>query len=322
MHDALGLRTCLDTWSIKLNTYIMSNVNLYYNSNIDQVFRTDQFDLLTMKLNGVVRNPGSLRDELINNAQAIHQEYPDIYIALSGGWESQICLQAFIDAGIKPNVVIIKYPANLNDQDTGPAIETCKKHGITPKIIPGIFDQFIAGGLVPTVEKYQCYSLLTAFFARIAELANMDILVVDKVELKRDVNPNRAWNFVRSEDAMMWPKRFNAINKRKIITNFFCYSPESMLSFLTLPTVATVVSNHASGKISLVSLKQKLYREGGFDMPMYYRTVGTDRIQGLNAPAIETIDNTIKFKSRSAYVDYNSLILALTNQGKKEWQYI
>ena len=300
----------------------MSNIYLYYNSNKDQIFRTDQFDLLTMKINGVVRNPGSLRDELINNARAIYQQYPNIYIALSGGWESQVCLQAFIDAGIKPNVVIIKYPANLNDNDVLPALETCKKHDITPKIIPGVFDQFINGGMVSSVEKYQCYSLLTSFFARIAELANIDILVVDKVELKRDVNPNRAWNFVRSEDTMMWPLRFNSINKRKVITNFFCYSAESMLSFLTLPTVATVASNHASGKISLVSLKQKLYRDGGFDMPVYYRTVGTDRIQGLNAIATDTIENTIKFKSRSAYVDYNSLILALTNQGKKEWQYI
>lgn len=300
----------------------MSNVDLYYNSNKDQIFRTDQFDLLTMKIGGVVRSPGTLRDELINNARAIHQQYPDIYLALSGGWESQVCLQAFIDAGIKPNVVIVKYPGNLNDNDVLPAMESCLRHDITPKVIPVSFDQFIAGGMVPSVEKYQCYSLITSFFARFAELANIDILVVDKVELKRDVNPNRAWNFVRSEDTLMWPLRFNSMNKKKVITNFFCYSAESMLSFLTLPTVATVVSNHASGKISLVSLKQKLYREAGFELPVYYRTVGTDRIQGLNASALETIENTIRFKSRFAYVDYNSLILALTNQGKKEWQYI
>lgn len=298
------------------------NVQLYYNTNPEQIFRQDQFDLVTMKIDGVKRNPGSLREELAKNAKAILEQYPNIHLALSGGWESQVALRAFIDAGVKPNVIIVKYPNNLNDADVIPAVETCKHFGIEPKIIPGVFDQFIERALASTVEKYQCYTMLSAFYARVAEISNLDILIVDKIELKRDVNPNRAWNFVRSEDYSMWPMRYNALNKNKVVANFFGYSAESMLSFLTLPTVATVVSNHASGKMSLVSLKQKIYREGGHDMPVYYRTVGTDRIQGIHNSTLETIENTLKFKPRFTYVDYNSLILALTNQGKKEWQYL
>lgn len=298
------------------------NISLYYNSNPEQVFRQDQFDLVTMKINGVKRNPTSLREELANNARAIVEQNPNIHLALSGGWESQVALRAFLDAGIKPKVLIVKYPNNLNDNDFIPAMQICSHYGIEPRIIPGAFDQFVEKAFVSTVEKYQCYTMLSAFFARVAEITQLDILIVDKIELKRDVNPNRAWNFVRSEDYSMWPVRFNQLNKNKILTNFFGYSAESMLSFLTLPSVATVVSNHASGKISLVSLKQKIYREAGYDMPLYYRTVGTDKIQGLHNSTLETIENTLKFKPRFTYVDYNSLILALTNQGKKEWQYL
>lgn len=300
----------------------MKNVDLYYNSNPDQLFRSDQFDLLTMKIGGVKRNSGSLREELAINAASIIEQYPNIHLALSGGWESQVALRAFIDAGHKPRVIIVKYPNNLNDNDVIPAMASCRQFGITPVIIPGAFEKFMAGGLLPTVEKYQCYTMMSAFFARIAELANLDILIVDKMELKRDVNPNRAWNFVRGEDYSMWPARFNQLNKNKVITNFFDYSAESMLSFLTLPCVATVVSNHASGKISLVSLKQKIYREAGYDMPIYHRTVGTDMIPGIQAAAMASIENILQYKARFTYVDYNTLILALTNQGKKEWQYI
>lgn len=300
----------------------MKNVDLYYNSNPEQLFRSDQFDLLTMKIGGVKRNPGSLREELANNAKSIIEQYPNIHLALSGGWESQVALRAFIDAGHKPRVIIVKYPNNLNDADVNPALAACRQHGIEPVIIPGAFDKFIEGAFLSTVEKYQCYTMLSAFFARIAEISNLDILIVDKIELKRDVNPNRAWNFVRGEDHSMWPLRYNQLNKNKIITNFFDYSAESMLSFLTLPSVATVVSNHASGKISLTSLKQKIYREAGYDMPVYYRTVGTDRIQGIHSTTLESIERTLKYKPRLTYVDYNTLILALTNQGKKEWQYL
>jgi hypothetical protein len=300
----------------------MKNIDLYYNSNPGQLFRSNQFDLLTMKVDGVKRNPGSVREELAINAKSIIEQYPDIHLALSGGWESQVALRAFIDAGHKPRVIIVKYPNNLNDNDVIPAMASCRQYGIEPVIIPGAFDKFLEGGLLPTVEKYQCYTMTSAFFARIAELANLDILIVDKMELKRDVNPNRAWNFVRGEDYSMWPSRFNQLNKNKVITNFFDYSAESMLSFLTLPSVATVVSNHASGKISLVSLKQKIYREAGYDMPIYHRTVATDRIPGIHAAATASIENAFHYKARFTYVDYNTLILALTNQGKKEWQYI
>ena len=300
----------------------MKNVDLYYNSNPEQLFRSDQFDLLTMKIGGVSRSPGTLREELALNAKAIIEKHPNIHLALSGGWESQVALRAFIDAGVKPKVIIIKFPNNLNDNDVRPAMASCQEYGINPLIIPGALDKFIQGAFLATVEKYQCYTMLGAFFARIAELANIDILIVDKIELKRDVNPNRAWNFVRGEDYSMWPARYNQLNKNKVITNFFDYSAEGMLSFLTLPAVATVVSNHASGKISLASLKQKIYREAGYDMPVYYRTVSTDNIQGIHASTMESIENTLKYKPRFTYVDYNSLILALTNQGKKEWQYL
>jgi hypothetical protein len=298
------------------------NVKLFYNSNPEQLFRQDQFDLLTMKVEGVGRNPGSLRQELANNAKEIVRQRPNIHLALSGGWESQVALRAFIDAGIKPKVLIVKFPNGLNDNDVIPALAACKEFDIEPRVVPGAVDQFIERAFKDTVKKYQCYSLMPAFFARIAELANIDILVVDKIELKRDVNPNRAWNFVRSEDYSMFGDRFNSLEQRTILTSFFTYSAESMLSFLTLPTVTTVVSNHASGKISLASLKQKIYREAGYDMPIYYRTISTDNIQGLNNTATEIMENTLTYKQRFAYVDYNSLILALTNQGKKEWQYL
>jgi hypothetical protein len=246
-----------------------------------------------------------------------------LHIALSGGWESNVCLHTFIEAGIKPGVVIIKFPNDLNAFDVDPALDTCKRFGIEPTVIdiPDFVD-FLKLHLIPTAEKYQCYTFFQALLAWHIEQLNINCLIVDKIDLRRDMAPDMQWNFIRSENSM-WVDRFNQLNSNRIVLDFYAGSAESMLAYLKLPVIEQLMATPKSGKLSLQSLKHRIYKEGGYtNLPLFTRTVATDKIVGITSASEEAIKKQIGWHCRLAYIGYEDLVSALQNESGKKWQFI
>jgi hypothetical protein len=299
----------------------MKNLDYWYGDDVGNKFRTRALEILNVNINAKTRSELTLKEECIIAATEIHSKYPNIYIALSGGWESQVCLHSFIQAGITPNIYILKFPVELNSQDTAIALKQCKKYNIIPKIVNVNFETFIKEHMIDTAKKYQTYSFIQTLHAYYIGQLNEDVLLVDKVNLRRDQNPDLTWSYIRDEDFDFWPDRFNLFNEKKVINNFFSYSPELIYSFLTLPVIQELVKKQTSGKISLNSLKNLIYYQGGFtnlfdeNTSRFVKTGSGDRIPGLNEKNSELIQRTLQFKSRNAYISYNDIIAILTNQG-------
>jgi len=299
----------------------MKNLEYWYGDDVDNKFRTSALEIFNININAKTRTALTLKEECITAAQEIYSKYPNIYIALSGGWESQLCLHSFIEAGITPNVYILKFPIRLNSHDTEIAVKQCKKYNIIPKLVDVNFETFINKHMIDTAKKYQTYSFVQTLHAYYMEQLHEDVLLVDKVNLRRDVNPDSSWSYVRSEDFDFWPQRFNSFNEKKVINNFFSHSPELIYSFLTLPVIQELVKKQTSGKISLNSLKNLIYYQGGFtnlfdeNTSRFVKTVSGDHIPGLNLKNSELIQQTLQFKSRNIYISYNDMIDILTNQG-------
>ena len=299
----------------------MKNLEYWYGDDVDNKFRADALEVLNININTKTRQELTLKEECIIAAKEIHSKYPNIYIALSGGWESQVCLHSFIEAGITPNVYILKFPVGLNSHDTTIAVKQCKKYNIIPKFVNVNFETFIKEHMMDTAKKYQTYSFIQTLHAHYIKQLNEDVLLVDKVNLRRDVNPDLSWSYVRNEDFDFWPDRFNSLNEKKVINNFFSYSPELIYSFLTLPVIRELVNKQYSGKIALHSLKNLIYYQGGFinlfdeNTSRFVKTVSGENIPGLNQKNSDLIQQKLQFKSRNAYISYNDMINILTNQG-------
>jgi hypothetical protein len=292
----------------------MSAIEYWYEHS-NSVVRTDVLELLNMKINPITREPKTFKEECINTARRLYDEDNDVHIALSGGNESHVCLSSFIAAGIKPKVFILQFPKDLNSFDSDVALETCKHLGITPLLVKLDYDFNVARAAELSI-KYQTYSFAQAMFAHYAGKVNSTLVIADKIKLVRDVHAKSKWCFTRSEDANMWPLRYNEQNKNKIVSNFFTDSPEQILSFLRIPVVEQIMNNPYSGKISLNSVKKKVYTEGGFEQFGFYnRTQTTDQLAGLSARAHEIIDSELKFRPRNMYIEYKKLVGALTSGG-------
>jgi hypothetical protein len=300
----------------------MKNLEYWYSEDVNKKFRTESFEILNVNIEPMTRPPLTLKEECVIAAKEIYAKYPNIHIALSGGWESQICLRSFIEAGITPKVYILKLPADLNAHDTNVAIKQCNKFNIQPNIITVNLDKFVRENMLPTATTYQTYSFFQSLQAYYISTLNEDVLLVDKVDLRRDVNPDLSWSFIRNEDFNFWADRFNSLNEKKVINNFFTFSPELMHSFLSLPVIVELTNKEHSGKISLNSLKNLIYYQGGFtnlfdeETKRFVKTVSFDHIPGLNQKNSELIEQTLKFKQRQTYISYKDLLFALENQGK------
>lgn len=301
----------------------IGNIKSYYNDAADNLFRQSPLDLMTMEIQGQQREPSSLKEELIKAAQDFDSKVPDLHIALSGGWDSNVCLQTFIDAGLRPKVVIFQFPENLNDFDVDPALAQCRRHNINPMVIKiAEFSTFFKHNLIPTTNKYQTYTFFQSLIASYLERYKINCLLVDKIDLRRDMHPAGQWSFNRSETAG-WTDRFNTLNDNKVYMNFFCHSAESMLAYLKLPVITQLIQTPMSGKLSLQSLKHRIYKEGGYtNLPLFTRTVATDKIIALNSASEDLIKKEFGLKGRIAYVEYENIIKGLQNEGAQRWQYI
>ena len=296
----------------------MINLQYWYGDDIDKKFRSNALEILNVKFGPTNSPPDSFEKECIKTARAIYAEYPNIHIALSGGWESNVCLDAFIRAGIMPGVYILQFPMNLNSQDSNVAIDRCKQLGILPKIIDVKLNQFVAEHMLATATKYQTYSFFQALHAYCIETLDEDVLLVDKLELRRDINPTVSWSLILDEDCSFWPERFNLLNNKKIINNFYTRSPKLMYSFLTLPAIVNLVNTPLSGKLSLNTSKNFIYRQCGFgelEHQHVRKTVSADRIPGLQKSHSYDIQQQLNFKPRRPYISYEDVMVALENQG-------
>jgi hypothetical protein len=292
----------------------MSAIDHWY-ENTGSVTRTDSLEIVNMKVNPITREPASFKEECMSVATDLYNRNPDLHLALSGGTESQLCLLSFLSAGIKPNIVILEFPRQLNSYDTEIAFNTCKYLGITPRVLT--LGQDISMNRVRELSvKYQTYNFTHTMMAHYLAQVDTSVILTDKINIRRGINPKLDWCFVRNESTNMWPLRYNELNKNKIISDFFTNTPEQILSFLRIPVLQQLIQKQYSGKISLNSTKHKIYQQGGFDQLRFYdKTNVVENISKLNKKANDIIDQELKFRQRNMYIEYQHLVDSLTNGG-------
>lgn len=298
-----------------------NHINYWYNNDPNCLIRSSEYDILNFSVGHVTRSFSTFKEECIVAAEEIYKTYPDIHIGLTGGLDSNICLESFMLAGITPGVFIIKFPNNLNNFDAVYAEEKCKRLGIDPVIIN--FDplHFIGTRLMEVVEKYQIYSLYQAIHIDACKFLKVPHLSVDEIELRRDVAPDIEWCFVKKEDQDMCWRRYATIDNVPALNNFYTWSPELMLSFLNLSTVKRLANNEIVGKLAWNSSKYSVYTEGGFTVPNRPKTWGVEKFYNEWENSQADIDQQVIGAPRSCYVGYTELVSALENKGGT-WKYI
>ncbi len=293
-----------------------NHLNYWYNNDPKNLYRENWYDLISFQIGGIQRTPKSFKEECCTAAAEIYETYPDIHIGLTGGLDSNVCLESFLSVGIKPGVFIIKFTNDLNPIDADYAVKKCRELSIDPVIVEIDPFQFVKEQMMDVAKEFQIYSMYQALHIYACRNFTFPFITVDEIELRRDCHPKSQWSFVKKEDQDMCWRRFANTANVRAINNFYTWSPELMLSFLNIPTVQKLCSNQIPGKISWNSSKNLIYAEGGFPKFMgYKKTWGVEKISGLFSKATAKISKEFMWEPRDCYIEYNNLKNILTNGG-------
>lgn len=250
-----------------------SHLKYWYGEDRNQIWRRDNLETTSMSVGGCSRKPMSFRAELIRTARVLSKQYPDLTIFMSGGLDSEMALQSFLSAGITPQIVIVRFPKDKNIHDIGPAMRMLDHMGLKYRIIDIDPEEFVMSGEAFEIgARFQGYSFYQQLLMKVALQYNAPMITIDEIELEKLPSINwetgehyDRWVFLKKEDQDGVWRRFADATGIPALNNFYSYSPESILSFLELPTVDDLVNDRIPGKLGWTSSKMKIYSHLGYN---------------------------------------------------------
>jgi hypothetical protein len=250
-----------------------SHLKYWYGEDRTQVWRKDNLETTSMSVGGCSRKPMSFKAELIRTARVLNKQYPDLTLFMSGGLDSEMALQSFLAAGITPQIVTVRFPNDKNIHDIGPAMRMFEHMGLKYNIIDIDPEEFVMSGEAFEIgARFQGYSFYQQLLMKVALQYNAPMITIDEIELEKlpaiDWTTGEhydRWVFLKKEDQDGVWRRFADATGIPALNNFYSYSPESILSFLQIPTVDDLVNDRIPGKLGWTSSKMKIYSHLGYN---------------------------------------------------------
>lgn len=115
-------------------------------------------DTFTYKLRPVSRTPNDWKTELELAAKEYLKFKKPLYIAMSGGIDSEVAAISFLNAGVPFTPLILKYQIDdvvYNEHDIKYAVSFCKKHNLKPLVHPVNPEELVKMALSKTYSKYK-----------------------------------------------------------------------------------------------------------------------------------------------------------------------
>jgi len=248
------------------------HLRYWYDGDPNKIWRTSHYEYTTMSVGGCTRTPMSFRAELIRNARSIKRDFPDLTVFMSGGLDSEMALRSFLNAGITPKLVTVRFPDGDNMHDIGPMMEMLDQMGLSYTVIDFDMQEFVQSEKCYDIaKKYQAYTLYQQMLLSIAEDYAAPMITVDEIELEKIPSINwetgestSKWVFLKKEDQDGVWRRFVDKTGIPALNNFYTYSPESILAFLKIPTTANLIRDRIQGKLGWTSSKMQIYSNLGY----------------------------------------------------------
>lgn len=236
------------------------------------VFRSSQEQNWYVEYGACQKAPLNFRDECFRTARMISQQgEKDIWVLFSGGIDSEVTLQSFVQQKIPVRVAILRLKNDLNIHDISYAVIICEQLGIEYKFFDLDILSFWENEGVDYAKDTQCISpflLSTMWLVDQIDgypiLGSGECLLVKRVP--NDYIPGEspysesAWDLWEKEKIAAWYRHF-MIRDRSGCPGFFQYTPEIICSFLMDPFVKSLVSNQIIGKLTTESSKLKIYQQ-------------------------------------------------------------
>lgn len=216
------------------------------------------------------RTPYDLRTECVLAAAELGQTVKsDLWLCLSGGIDSEVMAQSFLDAGVPVRAAILRFADDLNLHDISWAISYCETHGLPYRLFDLDFRAFVRSGeYLHYADLSKCLipALPSTMYLmdQIARLGGYAVLGSAECYLEQT---DAGWvMYERETIAALY--RYVIATKQPAQAGFFQWNPEMMLAFLRHPIVQRLVHGLMPNAKGTAKLKPALY---GHYWPMLSR---------------------------------------------------
>lgn len=223
--------------------------------------------------------------ELRRTADTVYREYgKDFALFLSGGTDSEIVARNFVSIGVKPTCYVIKFMNDYNAVDVEEAIQVARMLDLTLHVIDfDIIDFYASGKASEWGRKFQTTQITYLMVLYNIWRVGLPAVMGGELVLRRNINTNpSSWyfNFRENEDACAM--RFSNDTGIPVVNEWFSYTPELMLYYLTDPQIVDLVSNRMNYKLSSVSTKNTILRKHMPDVREKKKTHGFEKLLAFN----------------------------------------
>ena len=206
------------------------------------------------------REPYNFKKECIETAKLIYQKTDlPIYVLFSGGIDSEIVVNVFMEAGIPFTPVTVVFDDYINEHDAKYAFSFCEKHNLNHKILNLNILSFWENEMMYYADMTKANSPQINVMMWAMDMLNGYTVFCDGTSnYIKD-------NFINREINFCW-NRFMMLTKKEGVPTFFTYTPELMLSFLndieekTLNTPYYNFSKDGSSHCSYHKIRNEVYK--------------------------------------------------------------
>lgn len=230
--------------------------------------------------------------ELIRITDMVYKDFgKDLVLFLSGGTDSEIVLRNFIDYGIKPRCVVIRFKDGYNAPDVEEAIEMCRELDVKLEILDfDVKDFFYSGEALEFAKKIQCTQVTYLMVYYHVYKLSVPAVMGGELLLTRFINKHsNYWYYTFRENEDASAMRFSNVFKIPLVNEWFSYTPEIMLYFLEAKNIGVENLFSDPYKLTSVSSKNAILKKLYPNIRSKVKTHGFEKLLAFNYEAYKSI---------------------------------
>ncbi len=259
------------------------------------------------------------KQELLRTADLIHRDLGnDFVVLLSGGTDSEIVVRNFVENGIKPRCVTIKFKDGYNDPDVQESYRIAGELGLAVETYDfDVIDFLYSGEADEFGQRLQCTQITYLMVYHTVMKLGMPAVMGGEVLMRRNVNTTpSSWYYCFRENEDASAMRFSNTYGIPLVNEYFSYTPELLLYWLSLPAIKKLVSERFNYKLASVSSKNAILKELVPEIMERKKTHGFEKLLAFNFEAYRTLaqNQILRLESSLDGIEYNQIINNLTGK--------
>lgn len=268
----------------------------YWISNRQYGFRQsghEQYKVSLGKIDPDHYYRSNYHEELLRITDIVYKDLgKDLVLFLSGGTDSEIVLRNFLEIGVKPRCVVIKFKDDYNALDVKEAVEIAKELDVSLEILDfDVKDFYYSGQAEEFAKTIQCTQITYLMVYYHVYKLSAPAVMGGELFLKKHIDSTQSfWYYAFRENEDASAMRFSNVYNIPLVNEWFTYTPEIMLYFLEARSagVATMLSDPY--KLTSVSSKNAILDKLYPNIRPKIKTHGFEKLLAFNYEAYKSLN--------------------------------